>query len=99
MAINTRLLRINDEMLETIDEELELEIDDDRLAKLLGEVAEHRQEDALERGGAHESCRTGTGQRQLASTDDGKEHETSISMAFVSEPLQSAGLSSYDAYS
>src|SRR5262245_58723084 len=36
-------------MLETIDEELELEIDDDRLAELLGEVAEHRQEEALER--------------------------------------------------
>jgi len=49
MAINRRLLRINDEMLETIDEELELEIDDDRLAKLLGEVVEHRQEDALQR--------------------------------------------------
>jgi hypothetical protein len=46
---NSRFHRINGEMLETIDEELELEIDDDRLAKLLGEVAEHRQEEALER--------------------------------------------------
>src|SRR5262245_25737987 len=46
---NARFRRINGEMLETIDEELELEIDDDRLAKLLGEVAEHRQEEALER--------------------------------------------------
>jgi hypothetical protein len=32
---NARFHRINGEMLDTIDEELEMEIDDDRLAKLL----------------------------------------------------------------
>jgi hypothetical protein len=41
--------RINGEMLETIDEELELEIDDDRLAKLLAETAEHSEPDPLGR--------------------------------------------------
>ena len=40
---NARSDRINGEMLDTIDEELEMEIDDDRLAKLLTEIAEHPQ--------------------------------------------------------
>src|SRR5262249_14603927 len=40
---NARFHRINGEMLDTIDEELEMEIDDDRLAKLLTEIAEHPQ--------------------------------------------------------
>ena len=38
---NARSNRINGEMLDTIDEELEMEIDDERLAKLLTEIAEH----------------------------------------------------------
>ena len=32
---------MHDEMLDSFDEELELEIDDDRLAKLLAEMSEH----------------------------------------------------------
>src|SRR5438445_12622047 len=46
---NARSDRINGEMLDTIDEELEMEIDDDRLAKLLTEIAEHPQPDTLDR--------------------------------------------------
>ncbi len=41
--------RINGEMLDSFDEELELEIDDDRLAKLLTEISEHPQPDTLDR--------------------------------------------------
>jgi polyphosphate kinase len=41
--------RINREMLDSFDEELELEIDDDRLAKLLTEMSEHPQPDTLDR--------------------------------------------------
>ena len=36
-------------MVDTIDEELEMEIDDDRLAKLLTEIAEHPQPETLDR--------------------------------------------------
>src|SRR5260370_23454302 len=46
---NARSDRINVEMLDTIDEELEMEIDDDRLAKLLTEIAEHPQPETLDR--------------------------------------------------
>src|SRR5499426_1237319 len=46
---NARFHRINGEMLDTIDEELEMEIDDDRLAKLLTEIAEHPQPETLDR--------------------------------------------------
>src|SRR5262249_13237469 len=46
---NARFHRINGEMLDTIDEELEMEIDDDRLAKLLTEIAEHPQPATLDR--------------------------------------------------
>src|SRR6201993_3371883 len=46
---NARSNRINGEMLDTIDEELEMEIDDDRLAKLLTEIAEHPQPETLDR--------------------------------------------------
>src|SRR5499433_3754806 len=46
---NARFHRINGEMLDTIDEELETEIDDDRLAKLLTEIAEHPQPATLDR--------------------------------------------------
>jgi polyphosphate kinase len=35
--------RVNGEMLDSFDEELELEIDDDRLAKLLDDISEHPQ--------------------------------------------------------
>ena len=41
---------INDEFMDSLDEELELEIDDERLAALLVETAEHRQQDAMDRG-------------------------------------------------
>ena len=44
-----RFHRINGEMLDTIDEELELEIDDDRLAKLLTGLAEHPPAETLDR--------------------------------------------------
>src|SRR5246500_2065290 len=46
---NARSNRINGEMLDTIDEELEMEIDDERLAKLLTEIAEHPQPETLDR--------------------------------------------------
>jgi polyphosphate kinase len=47
--LKARSDRINGEMLDTIDEELEMEIDDDRLAKLLTEIAEHPQPATLDR--------------------------------------------------
>ena len=46
---DARFHRINGEMLDAIDEELEMEIDDDRLAKLLTELAEHPQPETLDR--------------------------------------------------
>jgi polyphosphate kinase 2 len=46
---NARSLRINGEMLDSLDEELELEIDDDRLAKLLAETPEQHEADAIDR--------------------------------------------------
>jgi polyphosphate kinase len=48
---DTRTLedRLHDEMLETIDEELELEIDDDRLSGLLTDVGGESSRDALDR--------------------------------------------------
>jgi polyphosphate kinase 2 len=41
--------RINNEMLDSFDEELELEIDDDRLARLLNEASEHPEPGTLDR--------------------------------------------------
>ena len=41
--------RINSEMLDSFDEELELEIDDDRLARLLNEASEHPEPGTLDR--------------------------------------------------
>src|SRR5262245_10331726 len=41
--------RINGEMLDSFDEELELEIDDDRLAELLRDISEHPQVETLDR--------------------------------------------------
>jgi polyphosphate kinase len=46
---NARFQRINGEMLDSFDEELELELDDDRLAKLLTEISEQPQPDTLDR--------------------------------------------------
>jgi polyphosphate kinase 2 len=46
---NAPYQRINSEMLDSFDEELELEIDDDRLAKLLTEISEQPQPDTLDR--------------------------------------------------
>ena len=46
---NARFHRIDGEMLDTVDEELEMEIDDDRLAKLLTELAEHPQPETIDR--------------------------------------------------
>jgi len=45
----TRAERINGEMLDSFDEELEMEIDDDRLAKLLADISEHPQPETLDR--------------------------------------------------
>jgi polyphosphate kinase len=45
----TRAQRINGEMLDSFDEELEMEIDDDRLAKLLADMSEHPQPETLDR--------------------------------------------------
>jgi polyphosphate kinase len=44
-----RFQRINGEMLDTIDEELELELDDDRLSKLLTDMAEHPPAETIDR--------------------------------------------------
>jgi polyphosphate kinase len=41
--------RINNDMLDSLDEEFELEIDDDRLAGLLDEISERRQPETLDR--------------------------------------------------
>jgi polyphosphate kinase 2 len=41
--------RVHDEMIDTVDEELEMEIDDDRLAGLLGQVTDPSAEDSLDR--------------------------------------------------
>jgi polyphosphate kinase len=42
--------RIHDEMVDTVDEEIEMEIDDDRLADLLEHVTDYPRPDALDRG-------------------------------------------------
>jgi polyphosphate kinase len=51
MTIDTtmRSHRINGEMLDSFDEELEMEIDDERLANLLAEISEHPQPETLDR--------------------------------------------------
>src|SRR3979490_2267492 len=49
MTNDARHQRINGEMLATFDEELELEIDDDRLAELLKDISEHPQVETLDR--------------------------------------------------
>jgi polyphosphate kinase 2 (PPK2 family) len=41
--------RMHEEMLDSFDEELELEIDDDRLAKLLAEMSEHPERATIDR--------------------------------------------------
>jgi hypothetical protein len=49
MTADARDLRINGEMLDSVDEELELEIDDDRLTQLLADSSEHPQAEMLDR--------------------------------------------------
>jgi polyphosphate kinase len=49
MTDDARFNRINGEMLDSLDEELELEIDDDRLAQLLAGLSEHPQAEMLDR--------------------------------------------------
>jgi polyphosphate kinase 2 len=49
MTNGARHQRINGEMLDSFDEELELEIDDDRLAQLLKDISEHPQTETLDR--------------------------------------------------
>jgi polyphosphate kinase len=46
---NARSFRINGEMLDSFDEELELEIDDDRLARMLADISGHPQAETLDR--------------------------------------------------
>jgi polyphosphate kinase 2 len=41
--------RIHDEMADSFDEELEMEIDDDRLAKLMTELSEHPEQETIDR--------------------------------------------------
>jgi hypothetical protein len=70
MTKDARHQRINGEMLDSFDEELELEIDDDRLALLLSDIAEHPQAETLDRRlyfkelfrlqGELSTCRTGS---------------------------------------
>jgi polyphosphate kinase 2 len=47
--IKARRDRMHEEMLDSFDEELELEIDDDRLAKLLAEMSEHPERATIDR--------------------------------------------------
>jgi polyphosphate kinase 2 len=49
MTDNARKQRINGEMLDSLDEELEMEIDDDRLAELLADMSEHPPSETLDR--------------------------------------------------
>jgi polyphosphate kinase len=49
MTNDARQKRINGEMLDSFDEELEMEIDDDRLAELLADMSEHPPADMLDR--------------------------------------------------
>jgi polyphosphate kinase 2 (PPK2 family) len=46
---NARYHRINREMVDSFDEELELELDDDRLAKLLAETSGQPQSETMDR--------------------------------------------------
>jgi polyphosphate kinase 2 len=48
-APNPLLRRIQDEMIDSLDEELELEIDDDRLEELLAEATDHARPDMIDR--------------------------------------------------
>jgi polyphosphate kinase 2 len=48
-AVDAHAARLHDELVETIDEELELEIDDDRLAALLRHDPDHQPTDMLDR--------------------------------------------------
>ena len=41
--------RVHGEMIDSFDEELEMEIDDDRLARLLGDIAEHPDQESISR--------------------------------------------------
>ena len=41
--------RVQDEMLETFDEELEMEIDDDRLTRALDQIVENPEQDTVDR--------------------------------------------------
>ncbi len=41
--------RIHGELVDSLDEELEMEIDDDQLAALLGDVADHPEHETVER--------------------------------------------------
>jgi polyphosphate kinase 2 len=48
-AANPLLRRIQDDMIDSLDEELELEIDDDRLEELLAEATDHARPDMIDR--------------------------------------------------
>jgi polyphosphate kinase len=54
MSVDSRPAKVHDlfhdEFMDSLDEELELEIDDDRLASLLSEAAQQREQDAMDRG-------------------------------------------------
>jgi polyphosphate kinase 2 len=43
------LHRVHDELMDSFDEELEMELDDDRLARMLGEIAERPEENTIDR--------------------------------------------------
>jgi Polyphosphate kinase 2 (PPK2) len=44
------LRRMQDDMIDSLDEELEMEIDDDRLAELVAEFPEHAKAETIDRG-------------------------------------------------
>jgi hypothetical protein len=48
--------RVHDEMVDSVDEELELEIDDDRLARLLDHVTDDPEQETIDRSCTSRSC-------------------------------------------
>src|SRR5271156_57762 len=80
--------RIHGELVDSVDEELEMEIDDDNLAELLGEVADHPERQTVERRFYfHELLRL---QRELVKLQDWVVHKK-LKVVVLFEGRDSAG--------
>jgi polyphosphate kinase len=80
--------RIHGELVDSFDEELEMEIDDDNLAELLGEVADHPERETIERRFYfHELLRL---QRELVKLQDWVVHKK-LKVVVLFEGRDSAG--------